>query len=53
MPVIAALNVSSNLIAIPRWSYLVAGAVALLSEWLLWGLLFPRARRALAAGESQ
>jgi len=53
MLAVAVLNVSSNLIAIPRWSYLGAGAVALLSEWLLWGLLFPRARRALAAGESQ
>lgn len=48
MLVIALLNVTLNLFAIPRWGLLGAGAVALLSEWLLAAMLYPRARRALA-----
>ena len=51
MLVVGVLNVTLNLVVIPRWSYLGASAVALFSEWLLWGLLYPRARRALTFGE--
>jgi len=49
MLLVGLANVSLNLLVIPRWSYKGAGAVALASEWLLWGLLYPQARRALAA----
>ena len=48
MLVAAAVNVILNLYAIPRWSYVGAAAVALLSEWLLVAILHPQARRALA-----
>jgi O-antigen/teichoic acid export membrane protein len=43
-------NVALNLVVIPRWSYAGAAVVALASEWLLWGLLYPRSSRAVAAG---
>jgi O-antigen/teichoic acid export membrane protein len=43
-------NVALNVVVIPRWSYTGAAVVALASEWLLWGLLYPRAKRAVAAG---
>jgi O-antigen/teichoic acid export membrane protein len=42
-----AVNVALNLIAIPRWSYLGAAAVALTSEWLLATALYAQGRRAL------
>lgn len=48
MLLIGLVNVTLNLIVIPRWSYLGAAAVALFSEWLLVVLLYPQARRALA-----
>jgi O-antigen/teichoic acid export membrane protein len=48
MLIIGLVNVTLNLIVIPRWSYLGAAAVALFSEWLLVVLLYPQARRALA-----
>jgi O-antigen/teichoic acid export membrane protein len=47
MLTVGLLNVAMNLLVIPRWNYLGASAVALISEWLLWGLLYSRARRAL------
>ena len=47
MLITGVVNITLNLIVIPRWSYLGAAAVALASEWLLWGLLYPQARRAL------
>jgi O-antigen/teichoic acid export membrane protein len=49
MLVVGVLNIGLNLIVIPRWSYIGCAVVALLSEWLLWALLYPQARRALAA----
>lgn len=48
MLIAGAVNVILNLFAIPRWSYVGAAAVALLSEWLLLAILYPQARRALA-----
>ncbi len=51
MLVVGLTNVALNLLVIPRWSYLGASAVALFSEWLLWGLLYPQARHALASVE--
>jgi O-antigen/teichoic acid export membrane protein len=48
MLIAGAVNVILNLYAIPRWSYVGAAAVALLSEWLLLAILYPQARRALA-----
>jgi O-antigen/teichoic acid export membrane protein len=49
MLVVALANGALNLFMIPRWSYTGAAAVALTSEWLLFALLFPRARRTLSA----
>jgi uncharacterized membrane protein YkvA (DUF1232 family) len=46
---IGVANIALNLVVIPRWSYTGAAVVALASEWLLWGLLYPRSRRAVAA----
>jgi O-antigen/teichoic acid export membrane protein len=48
MLVAGVVNIMLNLYAIPRWSYVGAAAVALLSEWLLLAILYPQARRALA-----
>jgi O-antigen/teichoic acid export membrane protein len=48
MLVVGLVNVTLNLIVIPRWSYLGAALVALVSEWLLVALLYPQARSALA-----
>lgn len=53
MIAVGVVNISLNLIAIPRWSLLGAAAVALLSEGLLAAILFPLARRALAASKTQ
>jgi O-antigen/teichoic acid export membrane protein len=44
---VGVVNVVLNLHAIPRWSYVGAAGVALLSEWLLVAVLFPQARGAL------
>jgi O-antigen/teichoic acid export membrane protein len=52
MLAVGAVNVVLNLYAIPRWSYVGAAAVALLSEWLLLTILYPQARRALAASRT-
>ncbi len=52
MAVTSAFNIALNLAVIPRWSYRGAAAVMLASEWLLWGLLFPRAHRALPKRKS-
>ena len=41
------VNVMLNLLVIPRWGYFGTAIVALLSNWLLWALLYPQARRAL------
>ena len=49
MAVAGVVNVALNVALIPRWGGLGAGAVALLSEWLLLTLLYPQARRALSA----
>jgi O-antigen/teichoic acid export membrane protein len=49
MLAVGVVNVVLNLYAIPRWSYVGAAAVALFSEWLLLAILYPLARRALAA----
>jgi O-antigen/teichoic acid export membrane protein len=49
MLLVGVVNITLNLIVIPRWGYIGCAAVALLSEWLLCGLLYPQARRALAA----
>jgi O-antigen/teichoic acid export membrane protein len=46
-------NVGLNIFVIPRWGGLGAGAVALLSEWLLLALLIPQARRALRARQRE
>ena len=51
MVVAGLVNVMLNLYAIPRWSYVGAAAVALLSEWLLLVILYPQARLALAEWE--
>ncbi|MGD9404384.1 MAG: flippase [Anaerolineae bacterium] len=51
MMAVGVVNVVLNVALIPRWSYWAAAAVALLCEWLLAGLLYPQARRALAARE--
>ncbi|HSR34457.1 MAG TPA: flippase [Anaerolineae bacterium] len=48
MIVVGLLNLALNLVVIPRWSYLGAAVVALLTEWLLVALLYPQAWRALA-----
>jgi O-antigen/teichoic acid export membrane protein len=40
-------SVMLNLLLIPRWSYSGTAIVALLSNWLLWALLYSQARRAL------
>jgi O-antigen/teichoic acid export membrane protein len=47
MLVVGIANIAANLWVIPRWSYLGAGVVALLSEWLLCSLLYPLAWRAI------
>jgi O-antigen/teichoic acid export membrane protein/protein-L-isoaspartate O-methyltransferase len=47
MAVAGLVNVTLNVAVIPRWGGRGAGAVALLSEWLLLVLLYPQARRAL------
>jgi O-antigen/teichoic acid export membrane protein len=52
MVVVGLFNLLLNLIAIPRWSYLGAGLVALASEVLLWGLIYRQARRALGSSSS-
>ena len=49
MLLVGVVNITLNLIVIPRWGYIGCAAVALLSEWLLCGLLYPQARRAFAA----
>ena len=49
MLVVGMANITLNLMVIPRWSYLGCAWVAVLTEWLLVGLLYPLARRALAA----
>jgi O-antigen/teichoic acid export membrane protein len=49
MLLVGLVNVTLNLIVIPRWSYLGASGVALGSELLLFGLLYIPARRALGA----
>jgi O-antigen/teichoic acid export membrane protein len=48
MSFVALANALLNLIVIPRWSYSGAVVVALSSEWLLFALLYPWARRAIA-----
>jgi O-antigen/teichoic acid export membrane protein len=48
MLMIGLLNGALNLVVIPRWSYRGAAGVALCSEWLIFGLLYPSARHALA-----
>ena len=48
MLVIGLMNGVLNLFVIPRWSYRGAAFVALCSEWLIFGLLYPSARHALA-----
>jgi O-antigen/teichoic acid export membrane protein len=48
MVIVGLVNVVLNLVAIPRWSFMGAAAVALFSEWLLVAVLYPWARRALA-----
>ncbi|MEJ2737440.1 MAG: flippase [Anaerolineae bacterium] len=52
MLAVGAVNIALNLIVIPHWSYWGAAVVALFSEWLLVGLLYPQARRALANQET-
>lgn len=52
MLAVGVVNVVLNLYAIPRWSYVGAAAVALLSEWLLVAALYPQARGALYALEA-
>jgi len=47
MLVIGLANVGLNVVAIPRWGYLGAAAVALLSGWLLCATLYPQASQAL------
>jgi O-antigen/teichoic acid export membrane protein len=47
MLVVGLANLVANAFAIPRWGTAGAAVVALCSEWLLWALLYPRARRAL------
>jgi O-antigen/teichoic acid export membrane protein len=47
------VNIALNLVVIPRWSYVGAAAVALLSEWLLVAVLYSQARRALGAPGSE
>jgi O-antigen/teichoic acid export membrane protein len=44
---VGVVNVVLNLYAIPRWSYVGAAGVALLSEWLLVAVLYPQAHRAM------
>jgi O-antigen/teichoic acid export membrane protein len=48
MLLIGLLNGALNIVMIPRWSYRGAAGVALCSEWLIFGLLYPSARHALA-----
>jgi O-antigen/teichoic acid export membrane protein len=48
MLLVALTNGLLNLTVIPRWSYSGAAVVALSSEWLLFALLYPWARRAIA-----
>jgi O-antigen/teichoic acid export membrane protein len=50
MIAVGLLNVSLNLIVIPRWGLAGAATIALFSEWLLAGILVPLASRAVAAG---
>lgn len=47
MLIVAVANVGLNLWVIPRWSYLGVSSVALFSAWLLWLLLYVRARSAV------
>jgi O-antigen/teichoic acid export membrane protein len=49
MLVVGLVNLSLNLIAIPRWSLDGAAFVALFSEWLLAAILYSQARRAVSA----
>jgi O-antigen/teichoic acid export membrane protein len=48
MLVVSLVNITLNLVAIPRWSFMGAAAVALFSEWLLLAVLYSQARRALS-----
>lgn len=48
MLVIGLVNIGLNLFVIPRWGFVGAAAVALVSEWLLLVLLYPQAARGLA-----
>lgn len=52
MWLVGVLNVTLNLIVIPRWSYLGAAGVTLFTEWLLGGILLARARHALVFVET-
>ena len=52
MFVVGVVNITLNLIAIPRWSYLGAVGVALFSELLLCGLLYSKAHWELASEEN-
>lgn len=47
MLLVALTNGILNLVVIPRWSYRGAAVVALTSEWLLFALLYPLARRVI------
>jgi O-antigen/teichoic acid export membrane protein len=47
MLLVGLVNITLNVLVIPRWSYLGASGVALGSELLLFGLLYLPARRAL------
>jgi O-antigen/teichoic acid export membrane protein len=47
------VNVIVNLLVVPRWSYFGVAIVALLSNWLLWALLYPQAQRALTASGTE
>jgi O-antigen/teichoic acid export membrane protein len=47
MLVVAVVNVGLNLLVIPRWSTLGVSGVALLTAWMLCGILVTQARRAL------
>jgi O-antigen/teichoic acid export membrane protein len=47
MLVVGLANLTANAFVIPRWGTAGAAVAALCSEWLLWALLYPQARRAL------
>jgi O-antigen/teichoic acid export membrane protein len=51
MLIVGLANLAANALAIPRWGTAGAAVVALCSEWLLWALLYPLARRTLGLQE--